>query len=104
MAVTRQGIEEWIKRGIESKARWLIVVCDTYDFEDYPVFVRTVEEFDERYEHFNGKNMQSIMEVYDLQGDITAQLNLRRAWVYPPTSKFNPNRVEENPLLDWINK
>lgn len=44
----------------------MIVVCDTYDYEDYPVYC-SKEDFKEKFMSHNGVNMQRIMEVYDLE-------------------------------------
>lgn len=93
-------------------ARWMLVVCDTFSWEDYPVFTYTVEDFDNRYAHYISAEMQRIMEVYDLDEDIDAQLDERRVWNFPLFSKHNPNEVktktiefrDENSLLDWIDK
>lgn len=44
----------------------VVVVCDTFDHEDYPVFVSAEESVRRIYDEHNGKNMQRVMEVYDL--------------------------------------
>lgn len=44
----------------------VIIVCDTFDHEDYPVYVKAGESVKERFAHYNGPNMQRVMEVYDL--------------------------------------
>lgn len=62
---TASEIRVWFKKGVEQGATHMIVVCDTYDHEDYPVYVAE-EAFYEVYDQYNGVNMQRIMEVYDL--------------------------------------
>jgi CO dehydrogenase nickel-insertion accessory protein CooC1 len=71
---------EWFDRGVEEGADYMIVVCDTFDYEDYPVYA-TAAEFKEKYESHNG--MQRIMEVYDLHRDKAEQLRERRAMNLP---------------------
>jgi len=44
----------------------LIVVCDQFDWEDYPVYVTATEDVNEKRKLYNGANMQKIMEVYVL--------------------------------------
>lgn len=79
------------------------MVCDSFDYEDYPVYAETVAEFDLAYDAHNGKNMQRIMEVYDLRGDIQEQMRMRRAWCYPTHSQYNPNKPEDaDPLIEWM--
>jgi len=62
---TATEIKGWFDRGINSKMDFMIVVCDTYDYEDYPVFCKS-EQFAAEYAEHNGPNMQKIMEVYNL--------------------------------------
>jgi len=73
MHTTIQLIKEWYDRGVQEGAKWMIVVCDTFDHEDYPVFCKTKEEYVVKYDHYNGKNMQRIMEVYDLSKPFNKQ-------------------------------
>ena len=44
MGTTRERIREWIERGQEEGATHVIVVCDTFDWEDYPVMVKPGED------------------------------------------------------------
>jgi hypothetical protein len=75
--------EQWFDRGIEEGARYLIVACDTFSYDDYPVFVKENENFYKKYDELDGKNMQKIMEVYDLKMDKETQLNEQRAHHQP---------------------
>lgn len=75
MATSKEDIRGWIARGQEQKATHLIVVCDTFDNEDYPVFVTKQQNISEVYDAYNGKNMQRVMEVYNLSKDTEAQIN-----------------------------
>lgn len=84
MAASATDISTWFDRGVESKSTHMIVVCDTYDHDDYPAYVGEGEDFYERYDHYNGKNMQRIMEVYDLKASKAAQMAAHRAWNLPP--------------------
>jgi hypothetical protein len=36
MATTMQDLREWYNRGKNIGATHMVVVCDTYDWEDYP--------------------------------------------------------------------
>ena len=58
----------------------MIVVCDTYDWEDYPVYVSRRENVREIYSDYNGKEMQRVMEVYSLKKDTESQLNEHRSF------------------------
>ncbi len=81
MAATREDISAWFDSGIEQKARHMIVVCDSFDYDDYPVFTTTDDECLRRYK--NPGEMQRVMEVYDLRDDKNEQLSERRAMRLP---------------------
>ena len=81
---TQEDITRWLTRGEAQGARWMIVVCDTFDYCDYPVFIKTEEEFWGEYARHNGHNMQRIRGVYDLQMDTEQQLSAHRAMNLPP--------------------
>ncbi len=66
----------------------MIVVCDTFDHEDYPVYVKPGEDVRKKYAEYDGPNMQRVMEVYALHLDLESQLNEHRAKHFenPPTA------------------
>ena len=65
MSSSIQDLKRWFAAGVEAKASHMIVVCDTFDYEDYPVYAG-LDNFWRLYDEHDGKNMQRIMEVYDL--------------------------------------
>lgn len=79
MATTRQDIKGWIEEAKENGATFVVIVCDTWDYEDYPVEVKPTQDVREVVKHYNGPNMQKVMEVYDLNKDINQQLAMHRA-------------------------
>lgn len=83
MAASRDDIQHWIARGLKEKASHLIVVCDTYDYEDYPVYATSDEDVLKKFDAHQLVNMQRVMEVYDLRIDIQPQLNEHRAMHLP---------------------
>lgn len=74
MGTTRDEIREWLERGKAQGATHMIVVCDTYDYEDYPVFVMPGEDVKAKHAEYNGQNMQRVMEVYSYARDLEEQL------------------------------
>ena len=80
MAATREDIERWFSEGVKQGATHMIVVCDTFDYEDYPVYVYPEDSVREVYDGLDGKNMQQVMEVYSLKKDKNSQLNEHRAF------------------------
>ena len=82
MATTREDISRLLQEGKEWGATHMIVVCDTFDWEDYPVYVLPGENVREKAAEYDGKEMQKIMEVYSLSQDLEAQLDEHRAEHY----------------------
>ena len=82
MGTSREDIKEWFVRGKKQKATHLIVVCDTYDHEDYPVFVTKHQDAKTEVNNRDGHNMARVMEVYNLSKDMEEQLNLRRCFEF----------------------
>lgn len=90
MAVTKEEIRGWFETGKEMSATHMLVVCDEYDYECYPVYVFADEETAKKYSDKTGtaqeiyaqvhrKNMQHVMEVYSLAKSMEEQLNEYRA-------------------------
>lgn len=80
MATTQADILAWLAKGEEEGATHVIVVCDTFDWSDYPVYVRPEQQVQQEIEKYDGKNMQKVMEVYNLTLPFFLQLQERRAW------------------------
>lgn len=80
MTTTIEDIRYWIQQGQEEGATDMIVVCDTFDHSDYPVFCKTPTEAREKVG--NPSSMQKVMEYYNLTGDIEDQLSRRRCHEY----------------------
>lgn len=83
MAATREDVSGWFDRGVAQKATHLIVVCDTFSHEDYPCFATGDTDAIEKHHHYDGKNMQRVVEVYDLRADKAEQINEHRAMHLP---------------------
>lgn len=82
MPTTREEIKGWFKRAKDNGATHLIVVCDTFDYEDYPVEVKPDEDVRKVEAQYNGPNMQKVMEVYNLSMDMDKQLGQFRSFNY----------------------
>jgi len=82
MATTKQDIAYWFKEGAEEGATHMIVVCDTFDWSDYPVYVKEGENVKEIENKYHGKDMQKVMEVYNLKKPMKPQLEEIRSFNY----------------------
>ena len=82
MAATKQEISQWFDEGVKQGATHMIVVCDTYDHEDYPVYVLSGQDAKEKANRCASENMQCVMECYNLTLDKQTQLAERRSQHY----------------------
>ena len=65
MSIMVEDLKRMYEFGKKSDKEFMIVVCDTFDYDDYPIYTG-VNDFQDLYKEYDGKNMQKIMEVYDL--------------------------------------
>ena len=77
MAATREDIARWFIEGQSQGATHIIVVCDTFDWEDFPVYVLPQENVREK-----ADKQGRVMEVYSLSKSLEMQLNEYRAFHY----------------------
>jgi hypothetical protein len=76
MAANLKTITNWYDRGKAENYRYMIVVCDTFDYSDYPIYTT---EANYSQEYARASSQGRIMEVYDLAGDKMKQLSEPRA-------------------------
>lgn len=84
MPTTKQDIEMWLIRAKSLKATHLIVAMDTFDYDDYPVYVMKGENVHQREKEIQSSSMQRVMEVYYVAGNWNEQLNRGRCFEYDP--------------------
>lgn len=77
---SREDIKGYLEKGKKNGAKYMLMVCDTFDYEDYPVYVKENEKLVDVINKYDGKNMQEIQEIYNLEIDIGEQLNKDRVW------------------------
>lgn len=83
MVTTQQEIREWLEEGRKKKdITHMIVVCDRFDLEDYPIYVAKTQNVRELYGEYHGPNMQKVMEVYSYKHDLEMQLQQPRAFYF----------------------
>jgi len=78
---SKQEIENWFDDGVKRQAVWMLVICDTFDHEDYPVYAMTDDECRQTFKAPG--EMQRVMEVYDLSGDKREQMLAKRTMRTP---------------------
>lgn len=67
MAATKDDIVRWVTESARNKkATHVLIVCDCWDYEDYPVVVLKGQDVHAIANQNNGPNMTKLMEVYSL--------------------------------------
>lgn len=82
MSTTVNDLQRWFLRGVKEKATHMFVACDTYDWEDYPEYFTGTADEARTYEFSLNRNMQKVMEVYNLKLPVDIQLNEHRSFNY----------------------
>ena len=81
MATTRAEIQQWLEEGKEKGSSHMIVVCDTFDHEDCPVYVAPSEDVVKKVAGYSNSNeMQRVMEVYSYKLPLEPQIKEHRAY------------------------
>ena len=80
MGTSTQEIRNWFNQGTRIGATHMIVVCDTFDYEDYPAYVMLDDDVHTMHDEIDGKNMQKVMEVYNLSMNREEQLSQHRVF------------------------
>lgn len=73
MATTIEDLKRWFESGKKEDATHMVVVCDTFDWEDYPVYVKKGDRVQKVIADHSGPNMTKVMEVYSYKKDFDKQ-------------------------------
>lgn len=84
MTTTVGEIRSWLTDAKKDGYTHVAIVCDTFDYEDYPVsiFATTEEDVRKHVAAASSGKMQKLMEVYALHLDFESQLSEPRAHHY----------------------
>lgn len=82
MAITKEYIREAFIRCKENPEHThMLIVCDTFDWDDYPVEISKGRDIHEAVKYYS-QNMQKVMEVYNMDLPMEPQLAQYRAFNY----------------------
>lgn len=70
---SQSQIRQWLNEAPKD-ATHMLVICDTFDYGDYPKYVLAGQNVHLIAEANNGPNMTKLMEVYNLSLDHEEQL------------------------------
>ena len=76
---SKTDIRRWLREGRRHGATHVIVVCDKFSYEDYPVYIHPGTSVHDKIRQYN-QNMQRVMEVYSLRLPLDAQVDEPRAY------------------------
>lgn len=62
MAATKEDVENWVKEAKEKGCKYIISVCDTFSYDDYPVYIHSEEDLETAKIKYS-QNMQRINEI-----------------------------------------
>ncbi len=74
--MTEELIREYFERGNTGEYSHLLICCDTYDYEMFPVYVKHGENVEEKIDHYRdpwGK-MTNVEDIYDYSLNLEEQL------------------------------
>ena len=57
---------KWLDEAKEQEAKFIVVVCDCFDYEDFPVYCKTEYAKNVAVEEYSAMAMHRIMEVIEL--------------------------------------
>ena len=71
MTASRQEVDRWIRTAKKKGCKYIISVCDTFDYDDYPVYCIDKNELILTYDNYDNVDMQRINEVITINDDGT---------------------------------
>lgn len=84
MSTTLDDIRRWLDNRTSCN-QYMLVICDMFDHEDFPVYCATGRQAWERIlKAQRGENMEKFMECYDLSKPIEEQIKFGRIRNFPP--------------------
>ena len=97
----KEEIRKIVLSGNTGEYSHVMIVCDTFDYQDYPVYVKYGEDIKiivAKYNAYNNTNR--IMEIYNYNLDLENQLNETRAYHIEPlakSKKFDKSNAKKLP-------
>lgn len=70
----------WFENGLNQDATHLLVVCDQFSYEDFPDYVYSGEQTQDKINYWNAQELFQVREVYDLHFYMDTQIHEYRAW------------------------
>ena len=65
--MSTEEYNRWIRTAKEKGVKYIISVCDTFDYDDYPVYCKDDAELLEKQSRYDNVNMQKINEIIEVE-------------------------------------
>jgi hypothetical protein len=80
MAATKDRIQLWFREGLSKDAHHMLVITDTYEYDDYPVYVMKNEDTKKKIKEIRENESQVVQAIFDLSLDMQEQLKEKRPY------------------------
>ncbi len=67
MTASLEDVNSWIAEAKEMGATHIISVCDTFSWDDYPIFIMPTDELDKKVAYYQTTDMQQVNEVIEIK-------------------------------------
>ena len=100
--MNKNEIRRIVMDGATGDYSHVLICCDTFDYTDYPVFVKYGDNVKEVIaKRNNSQKMSKVMEVYNYNLDLEKQLNESRAYhIEPLVKRIKESKTRENSTIN----
>jgi hypothetical protein len=78
-----EEIVEWFSLGVMNGDTHLLLIYDTFDKTEYPIYAKGDDAAADQFRLYNGASHQQVKEVFDLRLGTDEQMLEERAWHLP---------------------
>lgn len=64
---TKADKERWIAEAQRKNARYIVVACDSFEYDEYPIYCKDGLEKNKTCDSVNAKQMQYVMEIIEVR-------------------------------------
>lgn len=67
MSEMSNNMKRWVAEAKEKGAVYVLDVCDSFDYDHYPIYIMSEDKLQETVNEYNGKDMQSVYGTYKVE-------------------------------------
>lgn len=61
--------EDWVSEGKKRKAKYILVLCDLSNNENYPIYILNYKELNKEKSYYDSQPMIKVIEIYVSSGE-----------------------------------